>query len=161
MAIAYRLMYRVGLAPWDGGRVPAELVELAAAPAGRSLDLGCGTGRQSVYLAERGWQATAVHLVERPLAAGPPPGAPRRGGRGGGGGGRGDGSRLDARGRAPGFDLLYDAGCFHGLPAAGRDGYVRGVTELAAPGARLLLMAFGPGFRGAAPRGAGARELRD
>jgi SAM-dependent methyltransferase len=29
-------------------------------PAGKALDLACGTGRNAVWLAERGWQVTAV-----------------------------------------------------------------------------------------------------
>lgn len=29
-------------------------------PAGRALDLACGTGRHAVFLAENGWQVTAV-----------------------------------------------------------------------------------------------------
>ena len=29
-------------------------------PPGRALDLACGTGRNAIYLAERGWQVTAV-----------------------------------------------------------------------------------------------------
>jgi len=29
-------------------------------PAGRALDLACGTGRNALWLAERGWQVTAV-----------------------------------------------------------------------------------------------------
>ena len=40
--------------------------ELAAAladePPGRALDLACGRGRHAAWLAERGWQVTAVDL---------------------------------------------------------------------------------------------------
>jgi SAM-dependent methyltransferase len=35
-------------------------VELAGLPAGRALDLAAGEGRNSVWLAERGWSVTAV-----------------------------------------------------------------------------------------------------
>src|SRR5712691_6450155 len=34
--------------------------ELAALPPGRALDLAAGEGRNSVWLAERGWRVTAV-----------------------------------------------------------------------------------------------------
>jgi SAM-dependent methyltransferase len=41
---------------------PSALVETFASglPAGAALDLACGPGRNALYLAERGWQVTAV-----------------------------------------------------------------------------------------------------
>lgn len=33
---------------------------VAALPAGKALDLACGTGRNAIWLASRGWQVTAV-----------------------------------------------------------------------------------------------------
>jgi SAM-dependent methyltransferase len=37
------------------------LVELAGAlPAGRALDLGCGSGRNAIWLARQGWQVTGI-----------------------------------------------------------------------------------------------------
>jgi tellurite methyltransferase len=37
------------------------LVQVAGAlPPGRALDLACGAGRHAIFLAERGWQVTAV-----------------------------------------------------------------------------------------------------
>lgn len=71
MSLAYRLMYRVGFLPWDTGEVPPELTALVdgdqALPAGSALDIGCGTGTQAVYLASRGWQVSAIDVVEQPL----------------------------------------------------------------------------------------------
>src|SRR5262249_49632970 len=56
---------------WDELYASAELVwtaepnrfvaeELAGLAAGRALDLGTGEGRNAIWLAERGWQVTAV-----------------------------------------------------------------------------------------------------
>ena len=55
MSLLYRVMYRIGFTPWDTGQVPPELSALiegaGALPAGRALDIGCGTGTQAMYLA--------------------------------------------------------------------------------------------------------------
>src|SRR4051812_27791396 len=44
--------------------------EIAGLPPGRALDLGAGEGRNAVWLAEQGWEATAVDFSEVGLAKG-------------------------------------------------------------------------------------------
>jgi SAM-dependent methyltransferase len=44
--------------------------ELADLPPGRALDLGAGEGRNAIWLAERGWQVTAVDFSAVGLAKG-------------------------------------------------------------------------------------------
>src|ERR671919_358354 len=72
--IPYPLMYRLGFAPWERRNV-AELWRplfegpLAMEP-GRALDIGCGSGRDAVHLAARGWEVTAVEFVDKALARG-------------------------------------------------------------------------------------------
>ena len=52
---------------WSG-RVNAQLASIAEAlPAGRALDLGCGEGGDAVWLAEHGWDVTAVDVSETAL----------------------------------------------------------------------------------------------
>jgi SAM-dependent methyltransferase len=153
-------MYRVGFTPWDTGAVPPELsaiVEGAGAlPAGRALDIGCGTGTQAVYLARLGWRVTAIDAVGRPLA--------RARARAGAAGVAVDWLKADVAdlprlGLEPGFTLAFDRGCFHGLNDRQRAAYAAGVTALAAPGATLLMMAFGPNRVLAAPPGVEETEI--
>ena len=156
MSLRYRFMYRVGFAPWDTDAVPRGLRELVEGQEpGRALDLGCGTGTQAAYLASRGWQTTAVDAVPRALEAARERARSRgvevdfR---------RADVGRLAALGLSPGYGLVFDRGCFHDLPARTRDGYARGVAELAAPGAEFLLLTFAPNG-GVGPAGADRDEI--
>ncbi|MDD4867006.1 MAG: class I SAM-dependent methyltransferase, partial [Mycobacterium sp.] len=41
--------------------------EMSAATPGRALDVGCGEGRNAVWLAERGWQVVGVDFSRRAL----------------------------------------------------------------------------------------------
>src|SRR5258708_35570114 len=68
----YRTVYRLGLIVWERRVPPADLVELvegaARLSAGRALDIGCGTGTDSIYLARHGWEVTSVDMVPKALA---------------------------------------------------------------------------------------------
>ncbi len=44
------------------------LVEFVPAAPGRAVDLACGSGREAVYLARRGWQVDAVDILPDALA---------------------------------------------------------------------------------------------
>jgi SAM-dependent methyltransferase len=66
----YRLLYLLGITPWDREQIPQPVVELAeelAASPGQALDVGCGTGRDAVYLSGRGWMVTGVDSVPRAI----------------------------------------------------------------------------------------------
>ena len=53
-------------------RTPNQFVEreLAGLPPGRALDLGCGEGRNAIWLATLGWQVTAVDFSQVALDKG-------------------------------------------------------------------------------------------
>ncbi len=161
MSFRYRVLYRVGFTPWDQDHVPAELSALVEGQTvlspGRALDVGCGTGTQAVYLAEHGWQVVGVDAVERALAQ-----ARRRAKKKGVEvmWVTGDVASLSTLGLGDGFSLVHDRGCFHDLSDAAREGYVRGVSELAAPGATLMLLAFARRERGIGPSGASEEEIQ-
>jgi SAM-dependent methyltransferase len=47
---------------WSGQPNQALVLAAASLPPGRALDLGCGEGADAVWLAERGWEVTAVDI---------------------------------------------------------------------------------------------------
>jgi SAM-dependent methyltransferase len=57
--------------PANRDREPSRLLVQAAEllPAGRALDLACGTGRNALYLASLGWRVTAVDASAVAIAA--------------------------------------------------------------------------------------------
>lgn len=162
MSLFFRVAYLVGFKPWDRGVSPPELVEVVegekALPPGKALDVGCGTGTNAVYLAQHGWDVTAVDFTPRAVAAA------RRKAAAAGAQPRileGDVTRLETLGVGTGYSLLLDVGCYHSLPHAGRPGYARGVTAAAAPGATLLLFGFAPGQMRFGPAGMTRAELQE
>ncbi|HEY7349390.1 MAG TPA: class I SAM-dependent methyltransferase [Ktedonobacterales bacterium] len=141
----YWFAYRRGRTPWDTGVSPPELLAVIegdrALPPGKALDLGCGTGTNSIYLAQHGWDVSAVDFTARALER-----ASEKAARSGvmvkfy----RGDVTRLGDLPLGGPFDLLFDLGCFHSLTPLGRAAYAQGVAALSRPGALFLLYAFVP-----------------
>jgi hypothetical protein len=72
------------------------------------------------------------------------------------------GDVTDLSGAALGtFDFFLDVGCFHGLGADERRSEASGVTELARPGATLLLLAFQPTSMPLIPGGVGTSDIEE
>lgn len=136
-------MYRLGFTPWDGHPLAnslTTLIEGGSLTPTTALDLGCGTGDTSIYLADHGWRVTGVDFVEKALAAA----------RSKVGGrtvtfAKADVTQLRSEGISGPFDLVSDNGCLHGMSVDDRDAYVREVSAVTAPGGRLLIVAFIPG----------------
>ncbi len=51
---------RYAAAPWPRDPDPALVALASTLPAGRALDLGCGTCRNAIWLAHQGWHVTGV-----------------------------------------------------------------------------------------------------
>jgi ubiquinone/menaquinone biosynthesis C-methylase UbiE len=141
----FRLMYRFGFTPWDGHPIAENLQALVEQlPAGKALDLGCGTGDASIYLAQHGWTVTGVDYVDQPLEKARTKASASQATVNFV---KADATKLSHEGIGSDFQLIVDNGCLHNLSDSHRDAYVREVSAVAAPGARLLITAFRPGGR--------------
>jgi len=145
----FRIFYRIGFTPWDGHALAQGLRDLIEgtgdAPAltpGSALDVGCGTGDTSIYLAQHGWTVTGVDFVAKALDKARAKAVDA------------DASvdfvhadvtRLSRAGIGADFSLIVDNGCLHNLSGDDRDAYVREISAVAAPDARLFIVAFPPG----------------
>jgi SAM-dependent methyltransferase len=145
----FQIFYRIGFTPWDGHAIAQSLRDLiegtgstSALPAGNALDVGCGTGDSSIYLAQHGWKVTGVDFVPKALdkarakarAAGVPVKFVQA-----------DVTHLSQAGIDEKFELMVDNGCLHGMSDDDRDLYVDEITAAAVPGARLVIVAAAPG----------------
>ncbi len=116
---------------------------------GRALDLGCGPGRNALYLASLGFQVDAVDLSPKAIAW-----AEDRA-REAGADIRfrcGDAFTLTATDIAGPYDLICDSGCFHHLPPHRRVSYLALIDEVLAPGGHLALTCFAGGEAGGSER---------
>ena len=142
----FRTFYGLGFTPWDGHPLAVSLQNLIegdqSPTPGTALDIGCGTGDNSIYLAGHGWQVTGVDYVQKAVdkarAKASAKGVDVRFE-------QADVTRLCEENIGNNFSLIVDNGCLHGMNDEDRHDYVREVTAAAAPGARLLLVEFIPG----------------
>jgi cyclopropane fatty-acyl-phospholipid synthase-like methyltransferase len=141
--LLFKTFYRLGFVPWDGHPLATSLRSLiegdGALPPGTALDLGCGTGDNSIYLAKHGWQVTGVDFVAKAVDKAR---AKAEANKVTVSFARADVTRLSTEGVGSNFGLIVDNGCLHGMSPEDRDAYVREVTAVAAPDARLLLVEF-------------------
>jgi len=59
---AWDARYRSSKAFWSGDPNPQLVAEISSLKPGRALDAGCREGADAVWLAERGWQVTALDI---------------------------------------------------------------------------------------------------
>ena len=125
------LRYGARFAPWDAGRVPAQLRLLAEAQASgeRVLVPGCGSAWDVRFLAERGWDVLGIDFSDAALEAarvvlGPHGGRVRRA------------DFFAPIPEAP-FDLVYERAFLCALPRRMWRDWARRVAELVLPGGRL------------------------
>jgi SAM-dependent methyltransferase len=138
----YEGMYRFSRPRWDTGITPPEVVTLVESSdsRGRALDLGCGTGTNSIYLARHGFDVVGVDFSPKAIEMA------REKARQAGAAvdfHLGDVTNVDFL-RAP-FELVLDVGCFHSLDAARRVRYAENLARLTHPGSVFMMHGFSRG----------------
>jgi SAM-dependent methyltransferase len=135
----YDAWYRFGTPPWGAAASPdlVDLVEAGQLQPCRVVDIGCGTGATSIYLASRGFDVTGVDFapaaVDRARAAAAAANVTATF----------VVDDITAPIRLPGgFALLVDHGTFDDLTNAARISYVATANRLAAEGASFYLWCF-------------------
>lgn len=98
----------------------------------RALDVGCGPGRNAIFLARNGFQVDAVDISATAIAWASE---------------RGEGLDVrfrqgDAFATEGSYDLIYDSGCFHHLPPHRRISYLALLDRALAPGGHFALTCF-------------------
>ena len=150
--------YASGHMPWDSNEPDPALVatvEAGMIPAGRALEVGCGTGTNALWLAGHGFDALGVDLsslaIDRARAKM---------------GDRAIACRFEVRDflkdpPAGPFDFVFDRGCFHVFDAARtRARFAASVARVLRPGGLWLSLV---GSTEGAPRDTGPprRSVRD
>ena len=106
---------------------------------GRVLELGCGPGRNAIYLADQGCEVDAVDVSmqaiqwakERARDSGLEINFLRQ-------------SIFDLQIETSTYDIIYDSGCFHHIPPHRRMGYIELVRNALKPGGLFGLVCFAP-----------------
>ncbi len=96
---------------------------------GRALDIGCGPGRNAIFLARNGFQVDAVDISATAVAW-----ARERGAGSGVEFRHGDAFAVEGS-----YDLVYDSGCFHHLPPHRRVSYLALLDRVLRPGGHFAL----------------------
>ncbi len=127
-----------GQPPWDTGISPPELFEFIETHSpGRALDIGCGTGTNVITLARTGWQVTGVDFAPRAITL-----AKRKLKKEGVQAQLSINDATKLNGISGPFDLVFDLGCFHGIPLQEQPKYLGQLERVLAPNGFWLMYGF-------------------
>ena len=147
--------YRDGRrAPWDTGKPAPELkrvVEAGIVKPCRTIVLGCGSGTNAVYLADQGFEVTAVDVAPTALSIAAE---------------KASETGVDVRwvladvlalpDLQP-FDFVFDRGCYHNVRYVDATGFVESLRRLSRPGTRCLVLSLDRD----GPPGVREKQMRD
>jgi len=126
--------------PWEVGRPRSVLVELVDSQQvvpGKTLDLCCGMGTNPVYLAQRGFDVTALDISDKAIEY-----AKEKATKSGVKLQLLIGDYLWLPFRRGEFDFTFDFGCFHHVKKEDRVPFIKGLYTVLKPEAAYLMVCF-------------------
>jgi len=134
--LKFNFSYLTKNAPWDSGISPPELYDfIASHPAGRALDIGCGTGTNLMTLVNAGWQAEGFDFVPHAIRT-----ARRKLQQAGINARVFTDDATQMKHVTPPINLALDLGCFHGIE--NKADYLTHLSRVLAPNGFWLLYSF-------------------
>lgn len=134
--IKFDLNYWFSSTPWDSGISPPELYDfMANHPAGRALDIGCGTGTNLITLVNAGWQADGFDFSPRAVSL-----AKQKLKRAGVSAQVFTDDAALMKNVSPPYNLALDLGCFHGIE--NKADYLSQLPRILTPGGFWLMYGF-------------------
>jgi len=134
----WQAKYESGETPWDSGIPSRELrsvlVEYGIPPS-RALELGCGSGTNAVFLAQAGFDVTAVDCAPSALEA-----ARQKANEAGVTVNWIDADVQNLSGLGEPFAFVFDRGCYHCCRRVDLDGYLGTLRRMTQPGAHVLCL---------------------
>lgn len=146
-----------GQAPWDIGRPQKAFLDVADQIKGSILDVGCGTGENALFFANRGHKVTGIDFLAEPINRAKQKATER--------GLKATFLVMDAlalKDIPEVFDTIIDSGLFHVFDDNDRRRYVEGLASALKPEGKLFLLFFSddePGTHG--PRRVSRKEIED
>ena len=153
-------MYK-GSPPWDIGAPQPEIVRLVEnneIKKGRVLDIGCGLGDNSIFLAKRGFSVTCMDIVRLAIEKGEAKAREQ--------GIKvdfrvGDALELDKHFGEEYFDTVIDSGLFHSLDDDERPLFANQVRRVLVNGGRYFMLCFSDKESGSeGPRRISKKEIQ-
>jgi SAM-dependent methyltransferase len=144
--------------PWDSG-VPSKelsrvLDEERIMPC-RAVELGCGTGTNSVYLASRGFDVAGVDCSPVALEQ-----ARKKATAAGSNARFLEAELCRFNLQVEPFDFVFDRGCYHSVRRMDIAGFLRTLRQLSKPGTRYLMLAGNANEVGPGPPRGHEHEIR-
>lgn len=151
-----------GTPPWDIGAPQPEIVKLIEnneIPKGRILDIGCGTGDNSIFLAKNGFSMTCLDIAHLAIKKGKTKAAKQkvkvdfR---------IGDVLKLDEYFNQEYFNAIIDSGLFHTLSDEERSIFAKQIRRVLVKGGKYFVLCFSdkePGDSG--PRRISKKEIEE